>query len=48
MFEYILDMGNYIQKEPNRVECSPVQETGVQSQIESYQRLKKCYLITSR
>ena len=30
----------------NRVECSPVaRETKVQSPVESYQRLKKCYLI---
>ena len=29
-----------------RLECSPMaQETGVQSQIKSYQRLKKWYLI---
>ena len=28
------------------VECSPVdQKTGFQSQVESYQRLKKCYLM---
>ena len=27
--------------------CSPMaRETGVQSQVESYQRLKKCYLIS--
>ena len=32
----------------HRVECSPmVRETGVQSQVESYQRLQKLYLILS-
>ena len=32
-----------------RVECLPMaQETGVQSQVESYQRLKKWYLILPR
>ena len=31
----------------NWVECSPItQETRVQSQVKSYQRLKKCYLIS--
>ena len=31
---------------PLWVECSPMaQETGVQAPVESYQRLKKCYLI---